>query len=252
MRIVFILGVFLMFFSEAQAQDSLSVNEENVVQYDRRTHLIPVEFNSEKITDYKNDEDFNYTELIKEPNFWDRFKIWLSELWSRFWEWLLGDNQNTWFWSNFIAILPYLIIGGILFFIIWLFYKLNPGAKLLGRKKGPEVFFTEEEEIIKTRDIQKLIDRALQHKDYRLAVRYHYLLILKKLTNAEIIDYEFDKTNTDYIEEITSEMLKNQYKKVTLLYDYIWYGSFAVTETDYLIAQGAFKKLEHQIPDNNE
>ncbi|HBY68162.1 MAG TPA: DUF4129 domain-containing protein, partial [Flavobacteriaceae bacterium] len=85
------------------------------------------------------------------------------------------------------------------------------------------------EEIIRSKNIRELIEKALQNKEYRLAVRYYYLLILKKLTDAELIDYEFDKTNTDYIAEITSDTVILPFKKATNLYDYIWYGNFTVT-----------------------
>jgi hypothetical protein len=252
MRILFIFVFFLILASEVKAQDTLVVEEVRQIQYDTESNVTPVSLNPDKISEYKNDEDFNYTEIIEEPDLWDRIKLWFSELWAEFWEWLLGDSQNTWFWSNFISMLPYLIIGGILFFIGWLFYKLNPGAKLLGKKKEPEIFFTEEEEIIKTKDIRKLIEKALKNNNYRLAVRYHYLLILKKLADAGIIDYEFDKTNTDYVREITSDLLNTQYKKATLLYDHVWYGSFTVSETDYRIAEGTFKNLERSIKGNHE
>ena len=129
-----------------------------------------------------------------------------------------------------------------------MFFKLNPGARLLKSKEEPANFFTEEEEIIKTKDIKKLIDKALRNQNYRLAVRYYYLLILKRLTEAELIDYEFDKTNSDYISEITSETINTGFKKATNLYDYIWYGNFTVTETDFNKAQQTFKHLETTIP----
>ena len=232
-------------------QDSLPRVSKKQVKYDTESDVQPVTFDKDKLEDFKNNDQFDYTEL-KEAGWWTNFKNWVSEMWRKFWNWLLGDNQANSFWAFLIEILPYLIIAGIIAFIIWLFFKLNPGAKILKSKETPEVFFTEEEEIIKTKDIQLLIQKALEQKDYRLAVRYYYLLILKKLREAHLIEYEFDKTNSDYIAEITSEEMNTNFKKVTTLYDYIWYGSFKVTENDYWIAHGTFNHLEHQIPNGND
>ncbi len=236
-----------------QAQDSLAATEKKVIQYDTDRDVRPLELSKESIANYKKDEAFNYTEATPdEDNWWEQFKRWLAGLWFKFWQWLLGDSINSPFWGFILKMLPYLIIAGIIGFIIWLFYKLNPGAKILKSQEAPDVFFTEEEEIIKTADIKKLIQKALEQKDYRLAVRYSYLLILKQLSEAHLIDYEFDKTNSDYIAELASGPLHLQFQKVTNLYDYIWYGSFAVTETDYHVAQRTFQKLEQQFPKTND
>ena len=240
-------------------QDSLPSAEGNIVQYDVDSEKIPVSLNKDTLENYKNNPDFNYHPPEETDNWWKQFTTWLGDLttklsrwlgnvWSSFWEWLLPNSQGSSLWSFVIHVLPYIILFVFVAFIIWLFYKLNPGAKLMKSKDKPDVFFTEEEEIIKTRDIQKLIDKALLKQNYRLAVRYYYLLILKRLTDAELIEYEFDKTNSDYFTEITSETLNSAFRKATNIYDYIWYGNFTVIEADFNKAQTIFNSLERSIP----
>lgn len=231
-------------------QDSIAEKAEKEIQYDKTENLDPPIFSSETIEKYKSEKAFNYTEHPANENWWTQFKTWVWQLWLKFWRWLVGDFEAGGFISFLVHMLPYLILFAILGFVIWLFYKLNPGATFFKSKEKPGVFFSEEEEIIKSKNIKKLIEKALAKKDYRLAVRYYYLLILKKLTDAELINYEFDKTNSEYFTEITSEEINLGFRKVTTLYDYIWYGSFAVTEEDYLKAQKAFVSLENQIPKN--
>lgn len=248
MRKFLCIFLLLCFAEVSFAQDTTSAKAEQVVQYDRFGDVTPVEFDEEKINNYKNDEEFDYIEIIQEDGGWQRFKRWLSLMWNRFWNWLLGDGEISSFWAVLIRLLPYLIVVGAIIFVGWLFYKLNPGSKLLRSKDTPEVFFTEEEEIIRTKDIRKLISKALENKDFRLAVRYYYLLILKRLTDAKFINYEFDKTNSDYMAETKGEAVYLDFAKATNLYDYIWYGNFEVTESDYQKAQHTFDHLEHQIP----
>ena len=159
----------------------------------------------------------------------------------------MGDYHPGSFLGILIRILPYSLVAGVVFFLVWLFIKLNPGAKVLGSQKTPKVFFTEEEEIIKTKNITELIDKALQNNDYRLAVRYYYLLVLKNLSEKQLIDYEFDKTNSDYIKELKSTDVTQGFEKATTLYDYIWYGNFDVTQENFGKAQQTFNDLERLI-----
>ncbi len=159
----------------------------------------------------------------------------------------MGDYDPGSFLGFIIRVLPYLLIAGVIIFLVWLFIKLNPGAKILGSSKSAEVFFTEEEEIIKTKNIKELIEKALLNNDKRLAVRYYYLLVLQGLSEKQLIDYEFDKTNSDYIRELKSSDLSLGFQKATTLYDYIWYGNFNVTQENFGKAQHTFNELERLI-----
>lgn len=238
--------LFLGLFS--QAQDSLESNEAPIpVIYEESSSVKPLPFDQSILETYKEDPHFDYTEVNPDENWWSQFKSWLSGLWSKFWTWLFGDYESNAFLVFLFQALPYIILGGILVFIIWLFYKINPGSKLLLSKEPPEVFYTDEEEIIKSKNIQELIDQALSNKDYRLAVRYGFLLLLKRLSETEIIAYEFDKTNSDYKKEIKSDPILSLFKKVSTLYEYTWYGNFLVNENDYAKASKQFAALHSKI-----
>lgn len=238
---------FLCFGNVTTPQETAIQKTQKEVKYDRDSVQQSLDFDDKKLSEYKEDNAFNYVEIEEEENLWTRFVRWIGNLWDRFWRWVFNGVEPGPFWGFIVRVLPYLIAAAIVIFIVWLFYKLNPGATLFGKKPQPEVFFTEEEEIIKTKNIQKLIDKAVRNKNYRLAVRYHYLLILKKLSEGEHIDYEFDKTNNDYISEITSENIRFPFSKATNIYDYIWYGSFDVVETDYHKARNTFMNLEKSM-----
>lgn len=252
MRKLVLLFLFLLLSGLGQAtpfpQDSLVSQTKKEILYDQTKGLKSPVFDQQTIEKFKRDKAFDYSEEPVQENWWSQFKTWIWNLWLKFWHWLVGDFESGGFISFLVHMLPYVILFAILGFVVWLFYRLNPGASFFKSKEKPDVFFSEEEEIIKSKNIKKLIEKALAKNDYRLAVRYYYLLILKKLTDAELIHYEFDKTNSEYFSEITSEKINSGFRKVTTLYDYIWYGSFTVTETDFTKAQHAFNSLENQIP----
>ncbi|PKP26350.1 MAG: DUF4129 domain-containing protein [Bacteroidetes bacterium HGW-Bacteroidetes-2] len=246
-KILLILFLF-SFNSSTIAQDSIVVPLKKEVLYDRDGEVNLLKFDQEKIESLKKNPDFDYSEKETEDNSWLKFKRWLWQIWSGFWSWLFGNYQGNSFLVFLVKIIPYIIIIGLVAFVVWVFYKLNIGANLLKSKAKPEVFFTDEEEIIKSKNIPELIEKAVLEKEYGLAVRYYYLLLLKKLAESEIITYEFDKTNSDYIKEITEEKIQVNFLKVTTIYDYIWYGNFTISETDFKKAQQIFNSLELQIP----
>ena len=248
--IIFFASLFLGLFpleGFAAVQNSLpdTIKE---INYDTSKNLKVPELNKKILENFKNDSSFDYSEAVQQDNWWTTFKNWLWELWLKVWYWLVGDYEANGIVAFLVHTLPYVIIGTILFFIVWLFYKLNPGATLFGSQKKPEIYFSEEEEIIRSKDISELMEKSLAAKDYRLAIRYYYLLILQKLTQAEIISYASDKTNSQYISEINSEAIKSGFQKATNLYDHVWYGSFEVTESDFSKAQPTFILLQSKIP----
>ncbi len=131
--------------------------------------------------------------------------------------------------------------------MIKFFLKVNTNSIISGQKNTSTVRFTKDEELIKSDDLPTLIKNAIAQKNYRLAVRYYYLLVLQKLSNAEIIDWEQQKTNEDYIGEIESTTLKQKFTSGTYLYDFVWYGNFELNEKEFEKAENQFNELTKLI-----
>src|SRR5690606_33817963 len=89
-------------------------------------------------------------------------------------------------------------------------------------------------------NVQQLIANAEKEGHLRLAIRYYYLWLLKVLTNAEIIDYDVEKTNSDYYNEISNKATKDYFAYTSYLYNYIWYGEFDVNEAQFQKAKEAY------------
>ena len=118
------------------------------------------------------------------------------------------------------------------------------------QKKNPNVVtLSEDEHIIKNEDIQELIKKALANENYRLAIRYYYLYILQLLSERELIDWQQQKTNDDYMVELSDSSFKNDFGKATLLYDYVWYGEFELNHERYQKAELVFASLKKSIAD---
>lgn len=239
---VCLLFFFLLSWISGFSQDSLATSQS--VDYDSDPTIVAGHFSEEKIEDYKNDPDFNYLENVENTSWWTRFKSWINSKIKQFFDWMFGDYQGGTFLTFLMTIIPYLFIGLILGFIVWLFIRLNPGNSLFGEPKRGNVFLNEEEELVYSEDLQQLIEKAIANGEYRLAVRYHYLLLLKLLNEREIITYAFQKTNSDYLTEISNEKIRHQVKKLMRIYDFIWYGDFKITASEFQRAGNQFANLQ--------
>ncbi len=243
-----LLFFFLSFIWCGYAQsNSQEARESQSILYDQDSTLSPLKLDRELLENYSKDSRFDYSDKEVEENWWSQFKTWIHKTWNQFWLWIFGDYESNSFLVFLFKVLPYLIIIGVLIFIIWLFYRLNPGVGFFKSKTQPEILYSNEEKIIRSKNIDKLVDDALTNQDYRLAIRYYYLKVIKGLDESEIIEYQFDKTNSDYISEINNKQLKSHFLKVTFLYEYIWYGNFAVSNSDFSKAQAQFVELDNLI-----
>lgn len=241
-----LLLVFFLYEASAVAQDSL-VDNLNEIKLDTTSKVQPLDFQEEKISEYKNDKAFSYLNEEISDNWWSRFKEWLSMRYHQIIHWLFGDYEAGSILSFFLQLLPYLLIMAIIAFGVWLFIRLNPGNYLLATPQEPQVFLSDEEKIIKTENIQELIDRAIKAEDYRLAVRFYYLQLLKLLNQKELIAYEFQKTDTEYLNELEQENFKQNFKKILRIYDFIWYGSFPISSEDFVKTQRNFEDFKTSL-----
>jgi hypothetical protein len=71
--------------------------------------------------------------------------------------------------------------------------------------------------------------------------------LLKKLSAAEIIHYDVEKTNNDYRNEIEISKVKEDFTYTSYLYNYIWYGEFDVNDEQFNKAKLAFNKFLNSI-----
>lgn len=238
--------IFLLFlsFGNFYPQEKDSISEIAEIKYDDAADIDPVEFDHVQIESYKTEKEFNYINAPEKENWWTRFKKWINSKYNQFINWLFGDYHANSILAFFIEIVPFLVILILLGLVVWLFSRLDPGGRMLKKQKASEVFLTEEEELVKNEDLQALMKEAVLNGQFRLAVRYYYLNELKKLDELDLIQYEYQKTNRDYSNEIKDEKIRKQFSDITILYEFIWYGSFQVSESDFRLAEKGFIRME--------
>lgn len=221
----------------------VSVVESDTLKIDD-SKLEPRKFGDLKDTYYG--EDFIYERSKENSGWWTRFKQWLNDL---FRDWF--DIKNSDEASSITDLM--LKIGAIAIFLLVAFFIFkavmnDEGNWIFGKSSDKNIIpITDIENNLSITDFEKLTNEAESKEEYRLAIRYYYLWLLKKLTNAEVIDYDVEKTNSDYYNEIVSEDIKTQFSYTSYLYNYIWYGEFEVSKLDFDKAKSAYTNFINSV-----
>jgi hypothetical protein len=129
-------------------------------------------------------------------------------------------------------------------FIGFLLYKLFNAGNFFKRnrsfKRSTDIQ-PEEESVPDVSTYDKLIAQAVTNKNFRLAVRYNYLQILQRLADAGVVQLSADKTNYQYVNELSNKPYQNDFAVLTSHYEYVWYGKFDITEETYNKLSNNFK-----------
>ena len=199
------------------------------------------------LKNYKNDEDFNYEEAVKEESILDKFLRWLRNILRQFWEAIFGVGTASGFLYFIFRIVPYIMLGVLFYLLIRFFLRVNSNNLIGKNQEKGQIVFSEEEQIIKNEDVNTLINEAIKQKNYRLAIRYYYLLSLKILSENKKIEWQLQKTNEDYIKELSASAYKIDFENITKIYDYVWYGEFPVDAFKFESLKLPFESLHKSI-----
>lgn len=231
----------------AWPQDSLAMPKTETRKYtekdiyvDDQAMTVKPKFESGFKEKYKGAE-FQYEVKVSEKNTWERFKEWLASWLEKIFG--LSDKRVS---ANSVDYTLKIIAGLIVAYVIYLIVKIilnKDGQWVFGKSTTRKIYSAEDiEKNLIHIDFDKLIQQTLVQGDNRLAIRYYYLWLLKRLAEKNIIDLHADKTNSDYLYEIGSAELKTEFQYLSYLYNYIWYGEFEMSETTFLHAKNAFEK----------
>ncbi|MCF7561273.1 hypothetical protein L3X39_11550 [Sabulilitoribacter multivorans] len=159
------------------------------------------------------------------------------------------NNQDD--FSINLGPLSWLFYLAIALAVIYLAYILfnEGGSGLFSSKQHKKVNGFEEitAENIENADIDALIKDAETNNNFRLAIRYYYLLVLKNLSLKSYIKFEDDKTNSEYLNEVSTTPFNDKFVYTSYLYNYIWYGEFSVNLEQYNKAKSNFITLLNQV-----
>ena len=198
-------------------------------------------FDTASLNKFRVDKHFNYNEAQDDTSLWTRFWAWV---WNKLFGWInLTGIGGT--------ILEYVLIAaavGLLIYVISKSLDIDPVKLWRGEARKVDMPYSESLENIHEIDFDSEIEKAIAQNNYRLAVRMLYLKCLKQLSDTQLIQWQLDKTNSAYINELTDPGQQQTFKLITRQFEYVWYGNFGIDKQAFSNIDALFQDFKKQLP----
>jgi len=220
---IFISFIFLnfcglTFFAETRDSATLKLSEDTTsvfnISYDVKTFK---KFKDDKSFDYykSNIQRFTLSEFLQKK---------IRELWLKYFKFDLSNKQvSTFLW---------IVSGVVLAIIIVILYFFKPAFFYVNKKK--KIDFSIENMDVNELDFENLIQNAINHGQFSIAIRWKYIQMLKFLHDKELITWDSHKTVIEYVNEITKPELKPIFKEASQHFLYFRYGNFDATRENWI------------------
>lgn len=250
----FLLLLLFLFCFNLEAQDSLTTSKKEKIVFTQKdvavdSDLITVKPFAKNFKEKYTDADFVYEYKTHEKNAWDRFLEWLATVFKNLFSFTSDETA-----MDFVVILIKTIAIIIVIFVIYLIAKAfinKEGQWIFGKSSDRKIINHDEiEKNLHLVNFEKLIQNSLQSGENRLTIRYYYLWLLQRMSDRQIIDWDVEKTNSDYLYEIKNQNQKEEFEYLSYLYNYIWYGEFELDDDTFTKAKNAFEKAIKTLQNN--
>ena len=193
-------------------------------------------FDEERIHALKADPALDYDKDLRQlPSLWEHFKAWLWELLSD----ILGTRAAGFISTNLL----YVLVFVILVFAVFILSKGGLRRVFHGAPRSLAEVATVSEDI-REMDLNALIAEAEKNGDLRRAIRLHYLLVLRKLVDQNVLHWSPDHTDRDYMAQIKEPALRARFTQVALVFQWVWYGHAEVDQARYADLRRSFIEFE--------
>ena len=147
-------------------------------------------------------------------------------------------------WMN----MPTLVIIVVIFIGLlgWYLFQNNILKKKGGIFKGGKENEQMAENIFDI-NYHKEIESAIRSENYRLAVRLMFLRLLKNLSQKNIIQYKQDRTNFDYLAQLSPGSYYTDFFRLARDYEYTWYGKFDINKEMFGIIKNDFENFDRKL-----
>jgi len=225
--------VFILMSTLSPAQqtgDSISVSP-NQVECSVRKARIPERAYFSK---YLNDKQYRYEEDYPaeiKSNF-------LSRLWHR-----ILTLRDLVFKALAYFPLTVRIIFYCLFVLLLVILATTRFSKLFYTESviaGPD--FKEIQDEGGQTDLDEAVRIQISRQNYRSAIRFLHLKILKELELKGLVIFSREKTNRDYSREIKDSRLQVIFSQLAAVYNRIWFGNYDLTGEEFdKLASGFYR-----------
>ncbi len=185
------------------------------------------------IDSYRSLKEFDYAPAPLETNF-------IKQLWI----YLIAKIEELISFSKAIPLIFKILIWGLVIFFVFI---------AITQTKLYQLFYSDEEIGSPNYTISKSDDKIVDYDDairqfkarqqFRNAIRMFYLKVINGLLTQGYIQFSQEKTNFDYLRDLTNDDLKLQFSAITTIYNHVWYGDVEINEVQFLKLAQSFQSF---------
>lgn len=204
--------------------------------------VYPKTFSPDYKSKYKG-EAFDYTTIQPKESLLDRMIRRVKKILTSIFGELDPIKAND-IAQNIFRLIAVVIIAFILYFLVK--YLVGKEGNLFFSKKNKKLGIESGDlhENIHEINFPHAISVFETSKDFRSAIRYQFLYLLKKLSDKKLIEWDPKKTNKDYLCELKIESLRKEYKRLSYIFENVWYGEFEIDENAYQNFKNKFNSVK--------
>ncbi len=162
-------------------------------------------------------------------------------------DWSFGLNKTV---ASFI--LGFIILAIVILIVVLIVRQVKQSDVRVQPKSDDDSYNIEDiEENLPESDLQRYLRLALEAEDYKAAIRIYYLAIIQSLSQKKQINWQREKTNYDYLLEVSGKPIFTPFSNLTLTYELVWYGDALVSKTVYQSVEPKFSQVLKHIEDEH-
>jgi len=173
-------------------------------------------------------------EPVQVTGFWSRWFVRIMKV--------LGTILN----QKATPVILYLVVFSSCAYILIRFLR-GEAETVWQSNKENSLLFTEEGSQITGTDLAALLHEEISAGNYNKAVRILFLQSIQQLANKGLILLHQEKTNSDFLHEINDSGIRNQFRELTRIYEFLWYGNQAVDQSYFDRIALQFHLFNNQI-----
>jgi hypothetical protein len=134
-----------------------------------------------------------------------------------------------------------LLLGAMLYFIG---KEIRNTNRLNVNKNNDQI----EIENIQHINLEDQLANSIRSGDYREALRWRFLILLKEMEKHGMIVWKPYKTNREYAKEMGGNLLQKDFRMISGVFEKIWYAQRDVQKDQFLYLDQIINKIQNELP----
>jgi len=157
------------------------------------------------------------------------------------------DYVIDFFESTLVRIIFYMLVAGLVIFVLYRVVVVNELFIFYSAKKSKKNFKESETTVLDPGTLNRKIQESIDQKKLNTAIRYLYLKTLYTLNEKSLIKFHPQASNNDYMDQMSDHKQVKDFRFLTEVYEYVWYGQFQISEQQFLIVHNSFNDFHSGI-----